>query len=102
MALAAVEDAQTTIDEQVVESEALLEALEKRQARKVDAGAARKLYTEAHEVVMGKLSEELPELADGDVARCGRFKISKRSTPSRDVSFTTSPSSRLTIAVVDE
>src|SRR4051794_21952214 len=98
--MAVVEQEQTAIDEQVIEDGDLVAALERRQEKKVLAGNARKNYKDADDAVKGRLGDL--ELAEGDVVRCGRFRISKRAVPARDVSFSTDPSSRLTIAVLED
>jgi hypothetical protein len=90
---------QHSLDEITVDNSALEQALEQREKRKASAGAARKAYKEAHDraaVIVGEL-----DLADGDAVRVGRFRISRRATVGRQVSFETSPSSRLTISVVE-
>ena len=93
-------EAQTAIDEQVIEDGDLVSALERRQEKKVLAGTARANYKDADDAVKGKL--ESLELAEGAVVRCGRFRITKRAVAAKDVAFSTAPSSRLTIAVLDE
>lgn len=96
MAVAA--EAQTAIDEQVIEDGDLVSALERRQEKKVLAGSARANYKDANDVVKGKL--DALELEEGAVVRCGRFRITKRAVAAKEVSFSTDPSSRLTIAVI--
>ena len=94
------DEAQLGMDEEIVEDEALEAALEAREKRKASAGAVQKLYQAADELAKAELTRL--ELEDGDVARVGRFRITKSAIPGRSVTFETKPSSRLRIGLVGE
>lgn len=99
--LAAVEEPQTSLEEKVVESselESLLESREQARVKRADAQAA---FKTCDEVVKSKLAD-LAELDDGVTVRVGRYRITQRAIEGRVVSFETSPSSRVTIAALDE
>jgi hypothetical protein len=92
-----VPEPQTSLDEVTVDNAALEQRLEERERAKARAGTARKAYQQADDrakAIAGEL-----DLGDGDVVRVGRFVLAQRSVPAREVSFGTSPSSRLTIRV---
>lgn len=94
MALAVVP--QTALDEQVIEDRKdLEEALETREKRKNSKNELTRQFKEADERAKALLSEF--ELADGEVARVGRFRIKKVVSTARSVSFETQPKSRLQI-----
>jgi hypothetical protein len=91
---------QLGFDEQVIEDPAIEDALEERQEAKETLAGARKEYETAHEQALGKLAQlELPE---GGAARVGRFRITRKVTPARSVSFETAEKSRLSIGLADE
>lgn len=90
-------EAQTSIDEKVLESTELEAMLEDREAKKAKAAEARKAYASADELAKAELRERVDE---GEVARVGRFVVRRTSVPSRSVSFDTDPTSRLSIGVV--
>lgn len=94
------EDPQTAIDEIELTNPRLLEALQTRQDLKADVKTARKAYKQADDTAKALLGEH--DLQDGQVARIGQFKITKRSIPSRTVNFETDPTSRLTISLIPE
>lgn len=94
------DEAQLGMDEDIVEDEALEAALEEREKRKASAGAVQKLYQAADELAKAELTRL--ELEDGDVARVGRFRITKSAIPGRSVTFETKPSSRVRIGLVGE
>lgn len=100
--MSVTEDPQTSIDERVIEQSAPEEALEERERRNNSRKELTRQFKEADDRARALLSEF--DLQDGEVARCGRFRISKKSIPSRSVAFETSPSSRIQIqlAVPDE
>jgi hypothetical protein len=94
--MAVVEAPQTALDEQVIEGRSdLEEALETREKRKNSKNELTRQFREADDRAKALLSEF--ELADGEVARCGRFRIKKVTSAARSVSFETSPKSRLAI-----
>lgn len=86
---------QTAMDEGLIEDEKLEKALEDREKKRKVKSDATADFKDADDVVKGKL--DALELDEGATVRCGRFRISKKSTPARDVSFTTEPSSQLQI-----
>lgn len=98
--MATTADAQTQIDEQIIDDAELEQALEDREIAKGKSGEARKKYKTMDDLVKGKLGDV--GLEDGDVARVGRFRISKSAVSGRAVSFDTSPTSRVLIAPVGE
>lgn len=77
----------------------LEQLLDKREEKKTKRGAANKAFKEADEQAKARLEEF--ELADGEVARVGKYRIEKKATAARSVSFDTSPSSRLNIKLFD-
>jgi hypothetical protein len=93
--MAVTEVPQLATDERVIDASNLEAALEDRQKRKASLGALRKQFEEADNLAKALLAEFA--LQDGEVARCGRFRIEKRAYPGRSVSFETNPSSRIRI-----
>lgn len=91
---------QTALDEKPIDSpelEALIDKREERKATKKEATAA---FKEMDDAVKARIAEfDLPE---GEVARCGKYRIEKRPTKGRSVSFETAPSSRLTISLFED
>jgi hypothetical protein len=86
---------QTSLEERLIDSADLEEALEEREKRNNSAKELRRQFREADERAKGLLAEH--ELQDGDTVRCGRFLITKAPVPGRTVSFETTPSSRVRI-----
>lgn len=76
--------------------EAALEEREVTRAAKLAATSAHKLKDDEAKALLDKF-----ELAVGEVARIGRFRIKKTMTAGNDVSFTTAPREQLRIAVDD-
>lgn len=77
--------------------EAALEERERIRQHRAEVNAEFKTADkEAKELLAGF------ELAVGEVARVGRFRIKKTATPARDVSFETAPGERLNIGVIDD
>jgi hypothetical protein len=91
---------QTAIDERVVDNTDLEAALEKREKLKEQRGKATKVFNEADEQAKGMLAEFA--LEDGEVARCGRFRIAKKTTIARSVNFDVEPGSRLVISTIGD
>lgn len=89
---------QQGFDEQVIEDSDLQRALESRQVAKEERSEKQKAYKKAHDVA-NALIERL-ELPVGGAARVGRFRITRRSIEGRNVTFETSDSDRVTIALV--
>lgn len=92
-------DDQLALDEKVVDIPELVEALEARQEAKADAGDARKVLKAANERANAEI--EKLELPEDTAIRAGRFRITRRAVASRQVSFETDPTTRVTIAVVE-
>lgn len=80
-------------------SEDLEAALEEREQIRVNRAAINKEFKTANEAAKQLLAGF--ELAVGEVARVGRFRIKKTATQSREVSFETAPGERLNIGVVE-
>lgn len=93
--MAVMEQPQTATDERVIESESLEQALETREKRKKSMRELRRQYKEADERAKALIGEF--DVQEGEVVRIGKFRIEKKVMPSRDVSFTTDPKSRITI-----
>jgi hypothetical protein len=91
---------QTAIDEIEIDAPQLLKALETRQERKDEIKGLRKTFKEADGHVKTLIQEH--DLQDGQAARIGRFRITKKAVPSRSVQFETDPTSRLTISLLPE
>jgi hypothetical protein len=92
-------DAQDGLFDQVVEDaglEKLLRVREQKREAKSDAAAA---FKTADAKVKDKLGDF--ELAVGEVARCGPYRIEHKRLKSRSVSFETEPSSRFAISLID-
>lgn len=94
------ENPQTAIDERVVENAELEQALVDRGKLKAFAGEAAKKYREQDELVRGMVAEFA--LEDGQSIRVGRYRISRTTVAARKVAFETNPTSRLTIAELDD
>jgi hypothetical protein len=90
---------QTSIDEKPLENGDLEKALEARYVRNVERLEAAKKYKEADDRVRVMLEEF--SLADGEVARCGRFRIEKKKVAPRSVAWESAGSSRLQISLIE-
>jgi len=85
---------QIAIDEHVVESPELEQALEAREAAKAAASEARAAFKAAHDTATVLIAAlELGETT----ARVGRFRLMVRKVAARSVAFDTDPTTRLTI-----
>ena len=89
-------EAQTALDERVVDDIDLESVLEDRERAKGAAGEARRKFSTVDDIAKGKIGDL--KLAEGDVVRCGRFRITYKSVEARSVSFETQPTARLTIS----
>jgi hypothetical protein len=78
------------------ELEAALEEREQIRKRRAEVNAE---FKTADEAARDKLAGY--ELAVGEVARVGRFKVKKTKAEAREVSFETSPSERLRITALE-
>lgn len=85
---------QTSLYETTIEDVELERLLEAREAKREARTAAQGEFKEADEAAKGRLSAL--DIADAPV-RVGRFVVSRRSVKAREVSFSTSPTSRLVI-----
>lgn len=92
---APAEDPQDGLFDKEFDDTNLEQLLDKREAAKEKRGKAQKAFKEEDDKVKARLSEF--ELADGEVARVGKYRIEKKALPPRSVSFDTDPSSRLNI-----
>lgn len=94
--MSAVAEPQLATDEKVLEgAEALEDALEKREQKKIVKRKVNKEFRDADNIVKGLI--EPFQLAEGEVARVGRYRIEKRTVPGGARSFETSDSTRLII-----
>lgn len=92
---------QLAIDETLVEDDELEAALERRQTARDDHGETRRAFEEAHAAAEAALKAKFGELEDDQVYRVGRFRIEKKITPARTVSFVTDSKERLSIGLAD-
>lgn len=99
MALRSVE--QLALDEITIEDPELEELLETRDKRKASASATRADLKLAHDAVVVALTAR-DELSEEQPIRVGRFRITKKTTPARSVSFDTEPKTRIAIEAVDD
>lgn len=97
MALRAVP--QMALDETTVEDAKLEAALESRQRSKAEASDARAEYSKADEHARSLLAQL--ELDEGPV-RIGRFRIERKRSEARSVSFETEAKERIAIALVED
>lgn len=97
--MAVAVDAQTALDERVLDNAELADALEKRHEAKSKESDARMTAKLLDDRVKMLIAAE--ELEDGAVVRCGDYRIEKRSVAARSVSFDTEPTSRLSIRPVE-
>jgi hypothetical protein len=93
-------DPQTELQERELDSPSLLKALQERQDAKDDLKQHRKTFKEADDRAKALLSEF--SLADGEVARIGQYKITKKHIAPKTVSFETDPTSRIQISLIPE
>lgn len=92
-------DAQDGLFDKEVDDGALEAALDTREKAKAKRAAAQKTFKEEDDKVKARLSEF--ELADGEVARVGKYRIEKKAIAGRAVSFETGPSTRLHISLFE-
>lgn len=97
--MARVKD-QLGMDERVVENKGLEGLLEKRLRLGDDLSEIRKSFADADAEARGGV--EALNLDVGDVVRVGRFRIEKRESPPREVSFTTEAKTRVSIKLTDD
>lgn len=90
---------QIALDEEVIENDAILTALESWLNAKEESKAAAKVTRQEREKV-DKLLEEVP-IDVGMAVRVGRFRISREVVQGRSVSFDTSDSERIRIALIE-
>ena len=91
---------QVGMDERVIEDSELEAALEERLSRKNSYSELQRQYGEADKRAKGLV--EALGLSTGEVIRVGRFRIEKRATAGRAVSFETKPGSRISVSVDEE
>lgn len=97
----AVQDkAQLAMDETVVEDPELAKLLEARLRAGDDKREVAGVYKLADQAAKDGIAKL--DLADGDVVRVGRFRIAKKATEPRHVSFDSAPGSRVTIELWGE
>jgi hypothetical protein len=90
-----IEEPELATDERVLEQPELEKALEDREKRKNSMRELRRQFKEADERARALIGEF--DLQDGEVGRIGRFRIERKITPGRSVSFETDPKSRISI-----
>lgn len=98
MAVAA--EAQTRLDERIVDSTELESLLEERATAKERAAMANSTAKGLDERAKTMVEEYLE--GDEGVIRVGRFRITKSAIPARSVSFETSPATRVRISAVED
>jgi hypothetical protein len=97
--MAVADRPQTALDEKVIESVGLEEALEEREKKSNSVRALRKQFKEADNRAKALFNELAIE--DEAVVRVGRFRITKSKVPSRSVAFETDPTTRISISTVE-
>ena len=95
-----VPDPQTSIYETTIENPELEAALEVRDRERVKARDAKAAYKTADERAKG-LAEGL-DLGNGAPVRVGRFVLTRHTVEATEVHYETSPSTRLTIRVLEQ
>lgn len=90
---------QIGMDEEPLEDEELLEALELRADRAAALAPLRKSYAEADEVAKGLVKDRLEV---GQVVRIGRFRVTRRPIAGRHVEFDTADGDSVAIEAGDE
>lgn len=91
---------QLALDETVIADDDIEAALEARDARRAEAGAARAAYRTAHDLALVAVAKL--ELPDGAAARVGRFRVERVFSRARSVSFETAAKSRVKISRVED
>lgn len=92
---------QLALDEELVEDDDLEATLERRQARREAVSDATADFREADKEAELAIAEKFGQIEDGAVYRVGRFRIEKKVTPARSVSFETEPKERISIGLAD-
>lgn len=93
-------DPQDGLFDKQFEDQDLEAALEERETIRVQRSAVNAEFKTADKTAKDLLAGF--ELAVGEVARIGRFRIKKTAVPPRDVAFETSGTERLNIGVIEE
>lgn len=91
---------QVGMDERIVDDAVLEDALEDRWKRRASAMELGRKYQEADKVAKGLV--EALGLSIGEVIRVGRFRIEKRATAAREVSFETKAGSRIAVTADED
>jgi hypothetical protein len=99
--MVATASGQLAIDETVVENKPLEDLLEARQRSRDDLAMARADFREAHTQAEAAVTEAFGEIDGETVYRVGRFRIEKKVTPARTVSFETEQKERLAIGLAE-
>ena len=99
MALRSVD--QMALDETVIEDPELEALLEDREKKKAAASIARSIFKEADDAAKGEIRKH-GEIDDIGALRVGRYRITRKETPARAVSFETEAKSRIAIELVDD
>lgn len=94
-------DAQTRIDENVIDNPELLECLDRRSWAQVELKSARAGFELRDSEARAEIAKL--ELEPGQVVRCGAYRIAHvEAAPARDVAFTVEPKPRISIRALDE
>jgi hypothetical protein len=93
---------QLALDERFVNDAELEAALERRLRAADDRAEVGAVYKQADKEVKAQLERLEPAVSVDMPVRVGRFRITINEIASRHVSFTTEPSERLSIALVEE
>jgi len=91
---------QLAMDEQVITDPDIEAALEDRQAAKEALNEKQASYEELNETAKAQLAKL--ELPVGAVARVGRFRIERKISAARSVSFETAAKERLAIGLIGD
>jgi len=92
---------QLALDETVVDDADLEGILERRLRAHDDASEARLVFTRADEAARAEIARHGDALDSGPI-RVGRFRIERKTTAPRSVSFETEAKDRISIGLIDD
>lgn len=95
----ATEDPQDGLFDKLIEDASLEELIDQREALREKAATAKSKFNDKDVLVKARLGEF--ELAVGEVARVGKYRIANKRTAGGHREFDVAPSSRLTIGLID-
>lgn len=93
-------DPQMGMDERIVDDASLEALLDKREELKLARKEAQAAFKEKDDAVKARIAEF--DLGDGEVARCGKYRVERKVVKPRSVSFETSGSSRYAIKLFED